>query len=148
MQGFEKLVGFTWSPPLPPAPRSHTPLRIRISRLLSESLIHHRNSSRSLTGTKQHGASAVVLRDTPAKDKTIRGVINLLETIMSRLLSIASCVCSLAALINLFFGLWLFDTEAIDDLALVFTCVFAWLFLSGVYLILARLVEGERHVSH
>ena len=67
---------------------------------------------------------------------------------MSRLLSIASCVCSLAALINLFFGLWLFDTEAIDDLALVFTCVFAWLFLSGVYLILARLVEGENHVRH
>ena len=106
------------------------------------------NSSRSLTGTKQHGASAVVLRDTPAKDKTIRGVINLLETIMSRLLSIASCVCSLASLINLFFGLWLFETKAIDDLALVFTCVFAWLFLSCVYLILARLVEGESHVSH
>ena len=67
---------------------------------------------------------------------------------MSRLLSIASCVCSLASLINLFFGLGLFETEAIDDLALVFTCVFAWLFLSGIYLILARLVEGESHVSH
>lgn len=67
---------------------------------------------------------------------------------MSRLLRIASCVCSLASLINLFFGLWLFETEAINDLSLVFTCVFAWLFLSGVYLILARLVEGERHVSH
>ena len=67
---------------------------------------------------------------------------------MSRLLRIASCVCSLASLINLFFGLWLFETEAIDDLSLVFTCVFAWLFLSSVYLILARLVEGERHVSH
>ena len=67
---------------------------------------------------------------------------------MSRLLSIASCVCSLASLINLFFGLWLFETEAIDDLALVFTCVFAWLFLSGIYLTLARLVEGESHVSH
>ena len=46
MQGFEKLVGFTWSPPLPPAPRSHTPLRIRLSRVLSESLIHREQTAR------------------------------------------------------------------------------------------------------